>query len=77
MTKAQETACAILDELVSETKSRLEWTKDIVEPIRAKHTVKNWIHIRRVIQFYINSGKIVRTKDTSKEVYVKRFEEIW
>jgi hypothetical protein len=77
MTKAQNTACEILDQLVSETKSRLEWRKDIVEPIRAKHTVKNWIHIRRIIQFYINSGKIVRTKDTSEEVYIKKFKEVW
>ena len=71
MTKAQKHAQRIIEGLLDGEVSKLEWTKDFVEPIRAsKAIVRNWLNIRGVIQWYINEGYIVRAKDVRKEEWV-------
>jgi len=71
MTKAQEHAQSIIEGLLDGEVSKLEWRKDFVEPIKAtKIRVRNWLNIRGVIQWYINEGYIVRTKDVRKEEWV-------
>jgi hypothetical protein len=71
MTKAQKQAQDIIEDLIAGSVSKLEWTKDFVEPItESKARVKNWLSIRGVIQWYINAGLIKRTKDVRNEEWV-------
>lgn len=48
----------------------IEWS-GIVSAVKAKHTIKNWMTVRRVIQKLINSGKIRRTDSVHIEKYVR------
>lgn len=46
-----------------------EW-RSIVEEIRKNFDVKNWLHVRSVLQLLRDSGTVKRTEDLHKEVYV-------
>jgi hypothetical protein len=47
-----------------------EWS-EIVSAVEAKHTIKNWMTVRRVIQKLVNSGKIRRTDSVHIEKYIR------
>lgn len=71
MTKAQIIAQKIIEGLLDGKVNKLNWTNDFVTPIQAsKAQVRNWLNIRGVIQWYINEGYIIRTKDVKNEEWV-------
>ena len=67
MTKNEKILTAIQDALKN---GMCDWA-DIVQSVEdAKIPVKNWMHVRGVLQWMINEKIIVRVKDVHKEQYV-------
>jgi hypothetical protein len=46
------------------------WTT-IVEEVKKKETIKNWLHVRGVLQWMINQGIVKRTNSIEVEHYVR------
>jgi len=66
--KTQNKVFNIIMETVTDEPT--SWGK-IVEAVKAKVEIKNWLDVRGVLQFCINENKIQRIKNVMKEEYIK------
>jgi hypothetical protein len=62
----------VSDLLTGAIKSKTKGTswKILMAEVEKEFVVKNWLHIRAVLQMLINSGKIQRTASTAVEEYI-------
>ena len=45
--------------------------QEITAAVKKEYSIKNWLKVRGVLQFYINENKIERTDDMFSETYIK------
>lgn len=69
MTPAKQRQClAILTKTI--TAVPVDWS-DIVKAVEAEMTIKNWLHVRGVLQYMLNQKQIARVDDVFTERYYK------
>ena len=71
MTKGQNKAAQFIEQFVESNDSKFTWDQLADEVEASGATVKNWLTIRGVLQWFINEGLIQRTKDLHAEEYIK------
>lgn len=64
----EQTLGVLLDTIKTEPTS---WADIMAAVTAADIPVKNWLDVRRVLQFVMNKGWVVRLPDTSRELYVR------
>ena len=68
--KAQDLAYYIIQDFLSEGRESFTW-RELSDAIKSHNiTVKNWITIRSVLQYYIKEGLIARHDDIRTESYI-------
>ena len=72
MTKGQNKTVEFIERFVESNDSEFTW-QDLVNEVQASGaTVKNWLTIRGVLQWFINEGLIQRNRSNLRiEEYVK------
>ena len=72
MTKGQNKTVEFIEQFVESNDSKFTWQELVNEVQASGATVKNWLTIRGVLQWFINEGLIQRNRsDLRIEEYVK------
>jgi len=72
MTKGQNKTIAFIEQFVESNDSSFTWQELVNEVQASGATVKNWLTIRGVLQWFINEGLIKRNRsDLNIEEYIK------
>jgi Fe2+ or Zn2+ uptake regulation protein len=72
MTKGQNKTVEFIEQFVESNDLKFTWQELVNEIEASGATVKNWLTIRRVLQWFINEGLIQRNRsDLRIEEYVK------
>ena len=76
MTKGQNKTVEFIEQFVESNDSKFTWQELVNEIEASGATVKNWLSIRSVLQWFINEGLIERTKDVHSEEYINTKPQI-
>lgn len=72
MTKGQNKTVEFIDRFVESNDSGFTWQELVTEVQASGSTVRNWLTIRGVLQWFINEGLIKRNRsDLNIEEYIK------
>ena len=72
MTKGQNKTVEFIERFVESNDSGFTWQELVIEVQDSGATVKNWLTIRGVLQWFINEGLIIRNRsDLNVEEYIK------
>ena len=72
MTKGQNKTVEFIERFVESNDSGFTWQELVIEVKASGATVKNWLTIRGVLQWFINEGLIIRNRiDLNIEEYIK------
>jgi len=72
MTKGQNKTIAFIERFVESNDSGFTWQELVTEVQASGATVRNWLTIRGVLQWFINEGLIKRNRsDLNIEEYIK------
>ena len=72
MTKGQNKTIEFIEQFVESNDSEFTWQELVNEVQASGATVKNWLTIRGVLQWFINEGLIKRNRsDLNIEEYIK------
>jgi len=72
MTRGQNKTIEFIEQFVESNDSEFTWQELVNEVQASGATVKNWLTIRGVLQWFINEGLIKRNRsDLNIEEYIK------
>lgn len=70
MTKGQNAAVDYIQHFLKSDRTTFSWS-DLMDAVKHKAKVRNWMTIRDILQFAINREYIKRSDDIHVEKYVK------